>query len=264
MDLGLNSKYALITGGATGIGKAAAIELAREGAFVFITSRTQEKLDSALAELGAISKGHYGLVTPLVEQGNIDELYSAVMAKFSQLDIVINNAGTTQGVTDPYCGIEDWHKVFRLNLEVPVEVNNAFLPEMRKRDWGRIVNITAGAALENSGPVTYCASKAALSAYTRSMGRILAIECNNVVMSAVLPGVIITENGHWGGKYKEESEHAQRYLKDRCPIGRFGQPHEISAQIVLQCSERASFYHGSNVLVDAGQAKHYMYSNYLD
>jgi len=264
MNLGLNGKYALVTGGASGIGKATAIELANEGAVVFITSRSKEKMEKTLSELNAISKGHHGLVTSLIESGNIDELVNSVFSRFSQLDIIVNNAGTTQGITDPYCSIADWHKVFRLNFEIPIEINNAFIPGMKERDWGRIVNITAGAALENSGPVTYCASKAALSAYTRSLGRILAMECNNVVMSAVLPGVIITESGHWGGKYKEDSEHAKAYLQDRCPIGRFGQPHEVSAQIVLQCSERASFYHGSNVLVDAGQAKHYMYSNYLD
>lgn len=264
MDLGLKGKNAVVTGGASGIGKAIALELVREGARVFVTSRDEKKLEDILSSLNKVSSGHGGLVTDLVSPGEIDALYEAAISLFGQVDIVVNNAGTTQGITDPYCAIEDWRKVFRLNLEVPIEINNKFLPGMKARDWGRIVNISAGAALENSGPVTYSSSKAAMSAYTRSMGRILAIENNDVVMSAVLPGVIITEDGHWGGKYKEDSEHAQKYLKDRCPIGRFGQPEEVACQVVLQCSVRASFFHGSNVLVDAGQAKHYMYSNYLD
>lgn len=264
MELGLKGKTALITGGASGIGKAVALELAAEGASVFITSRAEEKLESALDELRAISHNHSGCVTSLIKEGEIEQLKNQVLSHFSHLDIVVNNAGTTQGITDPYCSIQGWRQVMRLNLEVPVEINNAFIPGMKQRDWGRIVNISAGAALENSGPVTYCASKAALSAYTRSMGRILAMEANNVVMSAVLPGVIVTEDGHWGGKYAPDSEHAKAYLKDRCPIGRFGTTDEIACQVVLQCSERASFFHGANVLVDAGQAKHYMYSNYLD
>lgn len=264
MDLGLKGKFALITGGASGIGKATAIELVKEGCTVAITSRNSEKLNDTLELLNDISPENIGIQTSLVEDGAIAQLAKEIRTHFPALNIIVNNAGTTQGITDPYCSVEDWRKVFRLNLEVPVEINNEFLPDMKAKDWGRIVNITAGAALENSGPVTYCASKAAMSAYTRSMGRILAIENNNVVMSAVLPGVIITEDGHWGGKYKEDSEHAQKYIKDRCPIGRFGQPEEIAVQIVLQCSERASFFHGSNVLVDAGQAKHYMYNSYLD
>lgn len=264
MDLGLNGKYALVTGGATGIGRAAALELAKEGATVFVTTRSSDKLESILNALSTVSSGHQGMITSLVDDGEIEKLKQQVLVSFPRLDVIVNNAGTTQGITDPYCPIDDWRKVFRLNLEVPIEINNAFLPEMKSRDWGRIVNVVAGAALENSGPVTYCASKAAFSAYTRSMGRILAIETTNVVMSAVLPGVIATEDGHWGGKYAVDSEHAKKYLKDRCPIGRFGEPSEVAYQIVVQCSERASFFHGSNVLVDAGQAKHYMYSNYLD
>lgn len=264
MDLGLKGKFALITGGASGIGKAAALELVTEGANVFITSRNEDKLSKTLTELNAINEGNYGRVTTLVESDEITQLVEDIKRRFKQIDIVVNNAGTTQGINDPLCSIEDWRKVFRLNLEIPVEINNAFIPGMKERRWGRIVNVTAGAALENSGPVTYCASKAAASAYTRSMGRVLAIEAENVVMSAVLPGVVITEDGHWGGKYSEDSEHAQNYINDRCPVGRFGKPNEISVQIVVQCSERATFYHGSNVLVDAGQAKHYMYSNYMD
>src|SRR3989338_8163225 len=111
--------------------------------------------------------------------------------------------------------------------------------------------------MENSGPVSYCTSKAALAAYTRSMGRILAWEGGEVVMSSVLPGVVLTEGGHWEQVLKTRPEHAEKYLKERCPLGRFGKPSEISPMVLLLCSKLATFYHGSIVLVDAGQAKHF-------
>ena len=135
---------------------------------------------------------------------------------------------------------------------------------MKTQDWGRIVNITSGAGLENSGPVTFSASKAALTAYSRSMGRVLAIETSNVVMTAVSPGIVITEEGHWQKVLKERPEHAQKYIEERSPLGRFGEISEISPMVVLLCSEKASFCQGAIVPVDAGQSKHYMYFNYLD
>jgi 3-oxoacyl-[acyl-carrier protein] reductase len=128
---------------------------------------------------------------------------------------------------------------------------------MKKQDWGRIVNVSAGASMENSGPAPYCSIKAALTAYSRCMGRILATETKNVVMSAILPGVVITEEGHWQKVLKERPEHAEKYLKERTPLGRFGKPSEISPMVVLLCSELATFCQGSIVAVDAGQAKHY-------
>lgn len=258
MELGLKGKKALITGGATGIGKAIALDLAKEGVMVAITSRSEARLEAALQEMGARQAGHYGVVTGLTEDGGPAALIKELQSQFGNPDIVVNNIGDTLGITDPYCPISDWRKIFRLNLEVAVELNDLTIPYMKERDWGRLVNISAGASLENSGPVPYCASKAALTAYTRSMGRILAIETTNVVMSAVLPGIILTEDGHWANVLKERPGHATKYLKERCPLGRFGQPSEISPMVLMLCSELATFCQGTIVLVDAGQGKHYV------
>lgn len=263
MDLGIKGKRALVTGGAIGIGRAIVLDLAKEGVLVFFTSRNQKNLDETLAMIGGVKSGHQGLVCDVTQEEMLQKLAKRIEKDFGDIDIVVNNVGSTLDITDPYCSIDDWRKVFRLNFEVAVEINNLFLPYMKKQDWGRIVNITAGAALENSGPVAYCCSKAAMTAYTRSMGRILAIETRNVVMSAVLPGVILTEDGHWATVLKERPEHAEKYLKDRCPAGRFGKPSEISPMVVLLCSEKATFNQGSIVLVDAGQAKHYNYFTFL-
>lgn len=257
MDLGIRGKKALVTGGAVGIGEAIAIDLAKEGVKVVITSRNEPKLKKTLEKIGGREAGHYAIVTDLTKEGAPEECAREIHQNFGNLDIIINNIGSTLGITDPYCPIPDWRKVYRLVLEVAVEINNLFVPYMKKQGWGRIVNITAGAAMENSGPVPYCSMKAAFTAYSRSMARILATEAGDVVMSAVLPGVVFTEGGHWDNVLKERPEHAERYLKERCPLGRFGQPSEISPMVVLLCSKLATFCHGSIVLVDAGQAKHY-------
>jgi 3-oxoacyl-[acyl-carrier protein] reductase len=259
MDFGISGKRALVTGGASGIGKAIAMDLVKEGVKVIITSRKKEIMEKTFQELGGKDRGHMAVQIDLAEESAPMKLAEKVWKDFGQLDIVVNNIGDTLGILNPYCPISDWRKIFRLIVEVAVEINNLFIPHMKKQDWGRIVNISAGASMENSGPVPYCSCKAALTAYSRSMGRILAIETSNVVMSSVLPGVILTEEGHWQKIIKEKPEHAEKYLKDRCPAGRFGTPDEISPMVVLLCSNRATFCQGSIVPVDAGQARHFFH-----
>ncbi len=261
MDLGIKGKKALITGGAVGIGRAIALDFAKEGASVIITSRNEDLLNKTLEMMGGKKAGHYAIVANLTDDSAPKALAEEIKIFFGDLDIVVNNIGGTLKIMDPYCSISDWRKVFRLNLEVAIELNNFFIPHMKKQDWGRILNISAGASMENSGPVSYCSIKAALTAYTRCMGRILAIETKNVIMSALLPGVILTEGGHWETVLKENPKHAEKYLKERCPAARFGKPSEMSPMALLLCSQLASFCQGTIALVDAGQAKHYVHVN---
>jgi NAD(P)-dependent dehydrogenase (short-subunit alcohol dehydrogenase family) len=140
-----------------------------------------------------------------------------------------------------------------------VEMNNAALPHMIGQRWGRIVNITAGAGLENSGPVPYSAIKSAYTAYTRSMARVVAPD--GVVMSAVLPGVVLTEEGHWQNVLNERPEHAAKYLEERTVLKRFGKPEEIAPFVAVLCSNLASFAVGSIFPVEGGQARHFFAGN---
>jgi 3-oxoacyl-[acyl-carrier protein] reductase len=259
MELGIKGRKALVTGGATGIGEAICLALAQEGVQVAFTSRNAESIERTLTKLGGHAAGHFGIVTDITVEGEPQRVAQRVLSEFGEPSIVVNNVGDTLGITDPLCPISDWRRVFRLNLEVHVEINNCFIPLMRERKWGRIVNISAGASMENSGPVPYCAIKAAYTAYTRSMGRVLAPD--KIVMSAVLPGVVFTENGHWATVLKERPEHAAKYLEDRTVLKRFGEPGEISPMVVLLCSELASFCVGSIVPVEGGQARHYFHFN---
>lgn len=263
MDLGIKGKRALVTGGASGIGQAVAMDLAKEGVNVFITSREEAKLKRTLDLMGGKKDGHAYWAGTITDEGAPAEMVKVMHKDFGNPDIVVNNVGSALEIMDPYCPISDWRKLFRLNFEVAVEVNNLLLPYMRKQDWGRVVTITSDAALENSGPVPFCASKAALGAYTRSLGRVLATQTKNVVMTALMPGVVLTEGGHWEKVLKERPEHAEKYLRERCPLGRFGKTTEISPMVVFLCSELASFCQGSIIPVDAGQSKHFMYHNFI-
>ena len=258
MDLLINGKIALITGGCSGIGLAVAKSLASEGVKVCVTSRSEKKVKEALNALNEIFEiDHMGIVSDISLDGEAELVFSQIMQKHGRLDILINNVGDTHGILDPYCPLEDWNRLFKLIMGVAIELNNLAIPVMRANKWGRIVNITAGASMENSGPVPYCSFKAAFTAYTRSMARVLALEGNNTVMTAVLPGVVITEDGHWSNVMKDKPEHAEKYLEERTVLKRFGVPEEVSPIVTLMASDLASFCIGSIIPVEGGQAKHY-------
>jgi NAD(P)-dependent dehydrogenase (short-subunit alcohol dehydrogenase family) len=251
MDLGLEGKVALVTGGATGLGLAIARGLRAEGAKVFVTTRSLERLHAV------VGMGLDGNCVDIASPNGPAAAFAGCELEFGPPDIIINNAGHNLNVTDPYCSLEDWRRVFRLNFETVVELNNLAIPHMKRKGWGRIVNVSSGASLENSGPVTYCAAKTALTAYSRSMGRVLATEAPGVVMTTIIQGVFVTEEGHWSKVLEERPEHAEKYLRERCPLGRLGNPEELVPQVLLLCSQGASFMHGGVYPVDAGQARHY-------
>ena len=259
MIINLNKKIALVTGGGTGIGKGIAKALSDAGAIVIITSRNKKNIDNTLKTLNDKCVGYK---IDLSKSKNIDTLYKNIKKKFRGVDILVNNIGHTLNIKNPFAKINEWKKVMDLNFFTTVDVTNKFILDMKKRNWGRIINITSIAGIEISGPSTFNASKAALTAYTRSVGRQLAVEKRNIVMTAVAPGVIPTENGHWNKK-NLNTKHAKYYLKHRTALGRFGTIDELTGIIVFLCSDKASFFHGSIIQPDGGQSRQYMSFNYM-
>lgn len=246
MNLGIEGRIALVTGGARGLGAAFVEALQAEGAQVVYTTR-----DKPVSRTGIQWDGHDEAALELKLRERFDG---------RSADILINNAGGTLGVTDPRAPIEDWREVMRLNFELAVRLCAALIQPMKAARWGRIVNITSIAGLENSGPVPYCAAKAALTAYTHSMGRVLATEAPGVVMVAIAPGVIKTTGGHWD---TAPAEHTEKYLRERVPTGRFQTMAEIAPLVAFYCSPHASACHGAIIAADQGQSRHYAAHTYL-
>lgn len=254
MDLGIKGRRALVTGASRGLGRAIAQGLAREGVIVAAVSRTKQDLEKLVEEMGGYDVGHLAIPMDLRPEGMPGALMRE-LEDFGALDIVVHNIGGTLDITDPFCSIDKWRMVYRYNFEIAVELNNLILPGMRQRKWGRVVHISSIAGMENQGPVTYCAIKAALTAYARSMGGVVAPD--GVVISAVLPGAVFTEKGYWDITARERPEHVHKYLTERQRIGRFGRPEEIGNFVTYLCSDLASFNTGSIVPVDGGQGRGY-------
>lgn len=255
MELGIRGKRALVTGGGRGIGRAIALALANEGVHVAVAARTQVDIEKTVREMGGTNSGHFGISTDLTENDGPRKLVGILHEKFGELSIVVHNLGGTLNIKDPFCSVEDWRRVYRINFEVAVELNTLLVPAMQKRNWGRVVHISSIAAMENQGPVTYCSMKAALTAYTRSFGGVVAPD--GVVVSAVLPGAVFTEKGYWDLASQRDPKHVEKFLTERQRIGRFGEPEEIGNYVAFLCSELASFNTGSIIPIDGGQGRGY-------
>lgn len=253
MNLGIKGKKALVTGAGRGLGESIALNLAKEGVKVTVISRTKSDLVALLERMGGEKEGHYFYECDLAREGSLEKAVKIIERNFGHPDILVNNVGGTMDITDPFCTIADWRKVWRINMEVAVELNRLVIPYMRKKRWGRIVNISSISSMENQGPVPYCSVKAALSAYSRSMGRVLAPE--GIIMTAILPGAVFTKGGYWDKISKKNPEHVRKYLTERMAIQRFGKPDEIGEMVTILCSEVASFCVGSVVTVDGGQGR---------
>ena len=254
MDLGISGKKALITGGGRGLGLNIAEALAAEGATITLVARTQTDLDRFRATHG---EQHDGIRLDLMEEGAPGKLV-AMLRERGLPDIVVHNVGGTLDITDPLCGVDAWRASYRFNLEIAVELNHLLIPHLIAQRWGRVVHISSIASLENQGPPTYCAMKAALTAYTRSVGRY--VSPHNVAVSAVLPGAVLTAGGYWDKACSERPEHVERYLKERMAIQRFGTPDEIGKLTTFLCSEHAAFVAGTAFTVDGGQGRGFLYN----
>lgn len=253
MELGIKNKHALVTGAGRGIGAAICEALIAEGVNVVAVSRS----NASLKELEGSLKDNSNLCRTLQLDLSLGEslpsLFKYLKNNDITPDIVVNNVGGNLSYTDPLGPVSEWREVMNINVEVAIEINRHLIPAMRDNKWGRICHISSISALENQGPPAYCAAKAALNAYVRSLGRF--VSSDNVILTSLMPGAIFTKDGYWDIALQERPEHVRKYLDDRMAIKRFGSVEEISKLATFLCSEHASFCVGSAILADGGQGR---------
>ena len=246
MNLGIEGRVALVMGASKGIGRAVAAALVREGARVAMSSRSQERIEGAAAEVGS------GAIGIAADTGAIEELPALVehvARALGPVDILVANTGGPP-LGDPLSlGRSEWERAYRSLVLAPMALIEAVTPGMRDRGWGRIVNVTSTATKEPIPGLMLSNSHrlAAVGAF-KTLSRELARD--GVLFNSVAPGRIATDR--IASMANTTLDELREMPQPDIPVGRLGTPEEFADVVAFLCSERASYVNGVNLMVDGG------------
>jgi len=255
MDLHLKGKKVFISGSTKGIGFETARLFLEEGATVIINGRTKKSVEAALSSLN--SDNVSGLVADFLEDSQVETLIDQIP---NDIDILVNNVGIFRGKEFKDETVDDWNDHFKVNLMSGVQLSKHFLPEMIKRNWGRIIFISSECAtLVPSDLLSYSVSKASINVFSSGLAKLT--KGTNVTINTVIPGSTLSEGSV---KFLEETakrenktveEVEKNFFKDvrsSSLLGRFARVEEVASTIVYLCSTVASATNGASVRVDGG------------
>ena len=245
MELGLSRKVALVLGASRGIGLEVGRCLASEGACVIGVSRSEGTNGQTISsESGKVSP----LAIDLLSPGGAVKLHETLVSAKLLPDIIVHCYGGTLGHGSAMTDISGWRDVMHCNFELPIEINNLFLPDMLSRGWGRVVHISSAAAYASDAATPYAVAKRSLDAYVKRLAGEIADR--NVVASSVVPCAVSYPGNKWSEMERTAPSEAQEYLERRVGAKRFATPHDVARVVTFLASECASFCHGSIVNVD--------------
>jgi 3-oxoacyl-[acyl-carrier protein] reductase len=238
-------RIALVTGASQGIGRACALELARQGATVALAARNLDKLTEVAAEITAAGGTAYPFALDVANEESIKECAKAVIAHFGAVNILVNNAGVTHDILSMRMKRKDWDDVLTTNLTGAFLMTQAIMSQMVKSRWGRIINMTSVVGeTGQAGQANYAASKAGLIGLTKSLARELA--SRTITVNAVAPGFIETA---MTSVLTDEQKAANAQF---IPLGRVGTDVEVAHAVAFLASEEASYITGHTLDVNGG------------
>jgi NAD(P)-dependent dehydrogenase (short-subunit alcohol dehydrogenase family) len=239
----LQNQTALVTGGGSGIGRAAALALAREGAFVIVAGRNADRLAEVVAEIKAAGGEARDIAADISDLGSLQRLAEEA----GEVDILVNNAGVYPFALAMKQGLEEFDRMFNTNVRGPFFLTAALAVKMVAKGSGTVINVSSTAGLRGfPGAAAYGATKAALDSFTRAWAAELG--GSGVRVNSVAPGTIRTDNALKTRGEKEFEEVGRRSN----PLGRLGRPDEIAEVILFLASPRSSYITGVTLPVDGG------------
>ena len=243
----LEGRVALITGASRGLGKAMALALGQAGARLALISRDMEALAATAAEAHRLGAEAEIFQADVADQQRVLELEPEILSRFGRLDILINNAGINVRKTVVELTLEEWNSVINTNLTSAFLFCRSFVPHMKGRGYGRIINITSIMShVSLAGRAAYSASKAGLLGFTRALALELAPE--GVTVVAISPGPFATE---MNTPLLNDPEKNALFLS-RIPLGRWGKVEEAGQLALFLCSPDAAFITGADIVIDGG------------
>ena len=255
MDLGLQGRVAMVTGGSHGLGLQAASALGREGCKVAICARGAEQLEKARGELAAAGVEVIAVQADVTSNDDLARFHDETRSALGECDILVNNVGGRRGTTDfQETGMERFREGMEVNLFSAVELVSLVLPHMREQKWGRIISISSIYGREYGGSVDYMTAKAGLIAFSKHLALNLAPE--NVLVNCIAPGSIDFPGSTWDRFQQNNTpEVVDEFISRNLPAGKFGWPEPIGETVAFLASERADLITGTCLNVDGGQSR---------
>jgi NAD(P)-dependent dehydrogenase (short-subunit alcohol dehydrogenase family) len=247
----LSGKVALVTGGASGIGRATAVLFAKEGAVVAIADVSKQAVESVAAEIIASGRRALFEACDVASAADCHRVVERVVREFGGIDILFNNAGIIRRASVVELAEEDWDRVMAVNVKSIYLMSREVIPVMAKAGGGSIVNTASGWGLAG-GPraAVYCASKGAVVLLTKAM----AIDHGpqKIRVNCICPGD--TDTAMLRNEAQQLGEPSDRFLAEAAhrPLGRVGKPEEIAQAALYLASDASSFVTGTALVVDGG------------
>jgi len=249
----MKGKVALVTGASSGIGRATALVLAREGAQVVAVGRSESELNSLREAAEATDGGIKTHLADLTELTQIDRLVTETVEHFGQIDVLVNAAGIIKSATLENTTLDEWDKMLNINLRSVFYLMQRCLPHL-EASKGNVVNVSSVTGTRAfPGVLAYCVSKAGIDQLTRCAA--LELASKGVRVNAVNPGVVETNLHKRGGMSQDDYEKFLSNAANTHPIGRAGQPEEVAELIHFLASDRAGWVTGATYAIDGGRAE---------
>ncbi len=273
MDLKLGEKVAIVTGAGRGIGRAVALKLADEGAYVVVNDIDTQVAEQVATEITSLGCYPLAITADVTKADQVDTMVGKVFDKFGKIDVLVNNAGVAYEPSNLPVGNEvirklfeeslreEWHRDIDLIMYGTLNCTKAVISLMTKQRSGRIVNIASDAGRGPSGGKRYSiysAAKGGVIAFTRSLA--LEVASFGITVNTVSPGLVRTTKALLAEKVKEtrpeEYEYQkklERFFLETIPLGRIGEPDDIARAVVFLASDAASWITGQTLSVNGGQ-----------
>jgi 2-deoxy-D-gluconate 3-dehydrogenase len=247
-SLSLEGQVAIVTGGGTGIGRGIALEFAKAGADVVVTSRKLANLEKVAEEVRALGKHSLAVPADITNKVDVDNMVQRVMDEFGAIDILVNNAGTIVRASLLEHSEEDWDVVLDTNLKGYYLCSRAVGKRMVEQKKGNIINIASVRGIAAApGRASYCVSKAGVPMLTRVLA--LELASYNIRANAIAPGWVKTNINEvlWG------DPETYKQIAAPIPMGRWAEPSEIASVALFLASDASSYMTGHTIVVDGGQ-----------
>jgi len=259
MDLGLTGKVALVPAASSGLGRAVAVALAREGAKVVVSSRNQAAVDEVAETIRAAGGEALAVAADVTKPADLERLVQAAIDRYGGIDVLITNAGGPPAGTFDKFNDADWQAAFELTLMSAVRLIRLALPSMRARGGGVIIAMTSSSIKQ---PIPNLLLSNVMRAGVAGLAKTLADELapDGIRVNTIVPGRIATPRVAQLDQVNAERQgidvaEVERRETSRIPMGRYGTPEEFADAVAFLASERASYITGATLQVDGGMIR---------